>query len=156
LVEEFSQTLEHIPTKDGIFTFEPGHHCEWVWLLDWYQTYTGPDAHLGQISKKMMAQVDRCAQKFGLPDLVAGDGTLIGPQFRLWPQTERLKAEVLRADYSSERVTTAVMQLASWLHPNGLWDERRDAGGAVIAMPSPASSLYHLTCAILTAEQNAE
>ena len=151
--EYFFDDLSPMRDEQGMLNFEPGHHCEWVWLLDWYQRYAGPDARLAAISAQLMAAVDRCATPFGLPDAARHDGKITTPTYRLWPQTERLKAELLRADTSDTLVANAVAQLASWLHPNGLWDERRDARGTPMAGDVPASSLYHLTCAILTAEQ---
>jgi mannose-6-phosphate isomerase len=43
----------------GVFIVEPGHHCEWVWLLDWYQRLTGPDPRLLTIAERLQDFVDR-------------------------------------------------------------------------------------------------
>ncbi len=44
----------------------------------------------------------------------------------------------------------AERSLATLLRPDGLWHERRSADGALWQGPAPASSLYHLTGAILS------
>jgi mannose-6-phosphate isomerase len=84
-----------------------------------------------------------------LVDTVTPDGTALSLTARLWPQTERLKAEAVRPGTSPQAQAHAAACLARWLLPDGLWIERRDASGAPIAAAVPASSLYHLTCALL-------
>ena len=138
--------------KGGIFLVEPGHHCEWVWLLHWYQALTGPDARLAAISARLMAFVDR----FGmnphghLADVLGCDGSVIEASARLWPQTEWLRAEYLRADPDPARQAAAAHSLSSLLRDDGLWHERRSTDGSLSMGPAPASSLYHLTGAILS------
>jgi mannose/cellobiose epimerase-like protein (N-acyl-D-glucosamine 2-epimerase family) len=74
---------------------------------------------------------------------------------RLWPQTERLKAELLRRDGDETRVLKAYSVLESYIQPAppGLWLERRAAAGQFPGEPAPASSLYHLTAAITASRQ---
>jgi mannose-6-phosphate isomerase len=69
------------------------------------------------------------------------------PGARLWPQTERLKADALEDRAAPE----ARAALAAYLRPDGLWHERRLPDGGFSQEPAPASSLYHLTCGILEA-----
>jgi mannose/cellobiose epimerase-like protein (N-acyl-D-glucosamine 2-epimerase family) len=85
-------------------------------------------------------------------DSVGSDGTPIETSARLWPQTERLKAEFLRSDATAANQANAMDILAAYLRPDGLWHERRSVQGVFSNHPSPASSLYHITAAILTAE----
>ena len=137
--------------RDGVFAVEPGHHCEWVWLLH-------RAASLGcrtpeMISARLMAFVDQHGLdpvSGGVIDMVGSDGRAQSTGARLWPQTERLKAEFLRADPSEAKQLQAARALAAYLRPDGLWHERRYPGGALSDEPAPASSLYHLTGAITT------
>ncbi len=131
------------------FLVEPGHHCEWVWLLHWYGQHAPIDAHY---ALELMRFVDR----FGVHeatgyiiDSALSDGSGRVLSSRLWPQTERLKAEFLRQDTGTARQAAATRALAAWLLPDGLWVERQDASGAPLPGPVPASSLYHLVAAIL-------
>jgi mannose-6-phosphate isomerase len=137
----------------GAPVVEPGHHCEWVWLLEQYRLAAGgagPDVH--DTSAALMRFVDRFGHHPVTGDVVdalGSDGMVTQMSARLWPQTECLKAEQARADSTPAGRTAAAARLAGWLRADGLWTERRDADGAAIAGASPASSLYHLTCAIL-------
>jgi mannose-6-phosphate isomerase len=140
--------------QDGVFVTEPGHHCEWAWLLLRAGKLPQADPRWATAAARLLAFADRHGVHNVTGDLVdevAGDGRQIRRTMRLWPQTERLKAEHIRADASPARQARAAAQLAAWLHPDGLWWERRDAAGAFVAGPAPASSLYHLACAILAA-----
>ena len=63
--------------EGGIFPVEPGHHCEWVWLLHRFQALTSPDLFLQQISAKLMRFVDLWGidkQHHDLIDIVGSDG----------------------------------------------------------------------------------
>ena len=137
--------------RGGVFVVEPGHHCEWVWLLH-RAASLGCCGHKN-ISARLMAFVNLYGRDLahgGVIDLVGSDGGALETGARLWPQTERLKAEFLRADPSEEKQLQAVRALAAYLRPDGLWHERRHASGVLSEEPAPASSLYHLTGAITT------
>jgi mannose-6-phosphate isomerase len=102
-----------------------------------------------------MAFVDRFGidpVRGGLVDLVDSSGKILEPSARLWPQAERPKAEFLRADPDAIRQMQAIAAMSAFLRPDGLWHERRHRNGMLGPQPAPASSLYHITSAILTVE----
>jgi len=138
----------------GAYLIEPGHHCEWVWLLDRYISSTGPDPRVTEASDALMRFVDvfGAAPAGGLAAGVTSTGQLHDASTRLWAQAERVKAELIRPGGAQARQRAAVATLSMFLRPDGTWHERRDAAGAFIPGPAPATSLYHLTSAILTAE----
>ncbi len=149
LPEYFDDALTPI-RQGGVFLVEPGHHCEWVWLLHQARGLglRVPD----EAPRHLMAFVDRHGidpVHGGLVDEVGSDGILRAGGSRLWPQTERLRAEFLRPDPSPGAQLQAVRALAAYLRPDGLWHERRAVDGALSDQAAPASSLYHLTGAIL-------
>ena len=84
---------------------------------------------------------------------------------RLWPQTEWLKASLILRDGGEGVGTTdyeagavaAAGALKRHLHgvTPGLWRDKLDATGAFRREPAPASSLYHITCAIAELERRA-
>jgi mannose-6-phosphate isomerase len=140
--------------EGGAALAEPGHCCEWAWLLEGYAAAAGPDTQVDEAAAALMRFVDRHGEhpRTGdLIDTVSASGAPLALTARLWPQTERLKAAAVRQDTSEAGRAHAAARLASWLRPDGLWVERRDADGHDIPGPSPASSLYHLTCALLPA-----
>ncbi len=78
------------------------------------------------------------------------DGGLRAGSQRLWLQTERLEAEILRPDAAEEKVLEAYRVLDSYIGPAPGWS---GADGAFGRNPAPASSLYHLTAAIMVAHR---
>ncbi len=142
----------------GRFLVEPGHHYEWIWLLDWYAQSAAAagrpvPARLRQASDALFGFADSFAV-----DPVAGlvvngvwsDGEVRDGGFRLWPQTERLKAEARRKHAASDHVALALAALGKHFEGvrPGLWIERLDAHGHGGGDPAPATSLYHLTAAL--------
>ncbi len=139
--------------RDGAFLVEPGHHCEWVWLLHRARLLGAAPPGSEALSLRLMAFVDRFGldpATGGVVDELASDGTVLAAGARLWPQTERLRAEFLRPDATEGRQLAALRCLSAYLRPDGLWHERRLADGSLSLQPAPASSLYHLTGAILS------
>lgn len=130
---------------------EPGHHCEWVWLLHRYARLTG--TALAEEAGALQAFVDRHVPPGPLPDGVSPEGGIVAAGARLWPQAERLKAESLREPHDAARWSDSFQSLAGYLRPDGLWHERRRPDGTLSDEAVPASSLYHLTCAITESAQ---
>jgi mannose-6-phosphate isomerase len=79
---------------------------------------------------------------------------------RLWPQTERIKAAVVLAAAAAEdqaernlllvEAVAAVKGLMLYLETpvRGAWRDKLEPSGVFVEEPSPASSLYHIVCAI--------
>jgi mannose/cellobiose epimerase-like protein (N-acyl-D-glucosamine 2-epimerase family) len=137
---------------------EPGHQFEWAWLLErWGRSRDDRRARAAarQLFRIGTAGVDRSRQvavNALLDDLSVHDAGA-----RLWPQTERLKAALILSaepgaqakDYEAEAVD-ALEGLTGYLAEPlaGLWRDKREPGGAFVAEPAPASSFYHIVCAI--------
>jgi len=144
LLEFFDDDLQPDPAP-SLHPVEPGHCCEWAWLLQTYQAAADPDPAAADAAAALMRFVGRHGSHPTTGDLVDSitpDGAALSLTSRLWPQTERLKA-------AGAGHAQAAAQLATWLRPDGLWIERRDEAGNPIVGAVPASSLYHLTCALL-------
>jgi mannose-6-phosphate isomerase len=137
---------------------EPGHQLEWAWLLiRWARLRDRPDA---------LAAAERLFQIGVGPglDLTRGvalqqlldDFSVHDPVARLWPQTEWLKAALALAAAApsdpelARQVGRAAAALRLYLDTPvpGLWWDRLESSGRFIDEPAPASSLYHIACAI--------
>jgi mannose/cellobiose epimerase-like protein (N-acyl-D-glucosamine 2-epimerase family) len=162
LPEYFDEALA--PHREsGRFVVEPGHHSEWVWLLDWHrrrrvEAGRPPLPASAEAMHRLMRFTDRHGvhpETGALVDELWSDGALRAGGQRLWPQTERLKAEILREDATEGGILNAYAVLDRYIAPAppGLWLERRLEDGRFTRDPAPASSLYHLTAAITVAHR---
>ena len=141
---------------------EPGHQFEWSWLLNLWNENACDKA------------VERAATRLceiGETHGVSSDGLTIDELWdsftirtataRTWPQTERIKSCVQYAaragdvegrlswEQKAQAGLEALMRFTETDIP-GLWHDRLDAEAKPILAPSPASSLYHIICAIET------
>lgn len=159
LREFFDANWTPMPGDTGR-VMEPGHQFEWCWLiLKWADARNKSDAvetarRLYQIGRDHGVDGKRDAAIMALNDDFSPRDTVA----RLWGQTERLKAAVAMARLSvgSERVgylndilrSAATMESYLKEVPSGLWRDKLDENGAFRVEPAPASSFYHLVCAI--------
>jgi mannose-6-phosphate isomerase len=145
LLEYFDDRLASAPER----IVEPGHHCEWIWLLRWYEREAG--VPVKPYVAALLAHVERCGIDAAglLPDEVMADGTVRTPSRRLWPMTEAIKAYAVEGQ--REKATALADRLArhflSGIVPGG-WMDRLDGEGRPATDMMPASSLYHLLGAV--------
>jgi mannose/cellobiose epimerase-like protein (N-acyl-D-glucosamine 2-epimerase family) len=134
---------------------EPGHHYEWVWLL----------RRFGQISgRSVQPYVDVLydfADRYGfdgaglIVDELLVDGSHHAPSRRIWPIAEAVKANLVEARLGRPQSEGKAASLAVLLRdhfltsdPAGGWHDRLDRNGACLSKFMPASTLYHVVCAI--------
>ena len=129
--------------------WEPGHHCEWVWLLDKYARLRGvpvdpiADALYGR------AYRDGIGPDGMIADEMRGDGQVAKPSRRAWPLTEALKANAARygqgEPQAQQRAGQAIkMLMGDFLTEEGLWRDHLAADGEPLHTYVPASTLYHV------------
>jgi mannose-6-phosphate isomerase len=134
---------------------EPGHHYEWIWLLRWYERESGRSV------QRYVDGLYRHADKYGYDkDGLIVDEALIDGAHRLrsrrtWPVTEALKANIVEAAAGRERAGERAVALANILlerfltrQPAGGWIDRLDEQGRPATDTMPASTLYHVMCAV--------
>ncbi|MFI4867813.1 MAG: AGE family epimerase/isomerase [Steroidobacterales bacterium] len=133
---------------------EPGHQFEWAWLL---LCWGGAAAASASAAAARLVQI---GEAHGIRDGVAinallDDFSVHDGEARLWPQTERLKAAVRMAattrDSSFESMAAqAAHGLRRYLDTDvpGLWHDRLTVDGRWVQQAAPASSFYHIVCAI--------
>lgn len=158
--EYFTQTWEPMPDASGTWV-EPGHQFEWAWLLvKWGKARYRPDAlnaarRMADIGELYGTDPRRGVAFNVLLDTFATHDT----NARLWPQTERIKAWIALAELAQsapERDTclqnAALAATGLWAYLSGLkglWRDVMRPDGTFADDPSPATSLYHIVCAIL-------
>ncbi|MGM4906758.1 AGE family epimerase/isomerase [Tardiphaga sp. 866_E4_N2_1] len=139
---------------------EPGHQAEWVWLLKGFERITGcPTAKYRGLL--LQSALRYCDTRGFLIDEGDVDGNIVKPTRRLWPQTEIAKAwlaqaEAGGADDAADQARFALARLdQSYLqHPvKGGWYDQFDNEGRSLIHAIPASSFYHILCAVAEAER---
>ncbi len=137
---------------DADVIVEPGHHFEWSWLLHKWSTAAG--GKLGAIAERLRVH----GEVYGVDpttaavfDEVHADGRPRTQTSRLWPHTERIKANVMRFERTRDpEAAHAACQAFDMLMrycdtpTKGLWRDRRTHGGGFIEEAAPASSFYHI------------
>lgn len=153
---------------------EPGHQFEWGWLLMQWALARPDHPRRAEALAAARRMID-LGEQLGVDpargvaiNTVGTDGRWRDASAKLWPQTERIKAWVTRAELAEQakqassseeamqaltRATAATQALRRYLdHPvAGAWHESLDAQGRWQAQATRASSLYHIVYALETA-----
>jgi mannose/cellobiose epimerase-like protein (N-acyl-D-glucosamine 2-epimerase family) len=139
---------------------EPGHQAEWVWLLKGFERITGcpTGRHRGELLASALRYRDEATGC--LVDEGTADGAIRRHTRRLWPQTEIAKAWIAQAEAGEAgaadeaRAALARLERHYLSHPVvGGWYDQFDRDGNSLVATIPASSFYHVFCAVTEAEQ---
>jgi mannose-6-phosphate isomerase len=139
---------------------EPGHQAEWVWLLKGFERITG--CPTGRPRGELLATALRYqdAATGCLVDVGDAAGNATRDTRRLWPQTEIAKAWIAQAESGEEGAADAARAALVRLERNylrhpvaGGWYDQFGRDGTSLVAIIPASSFYHVLCAVTEAEQ---
>ena len=139
---------------------EPGHQAEWVWLLRGFERITGcPTArHRSQLLNSALRYRDDVTGC--LFDEGDADGNIRKFTRRCWPQTEIAKAWIAQAEVEEQGAADEAREALARLHRHylrhpvvGGWYDQFDRDGRSLVDFIPASSFYHILCAIVEAER---
>lgn len=138
---------------------EPGHQAEWVWLLKGFERITGcPTARHRNL---LMESTLRYALPNGfLPDEGDTQGAVVRSTRRCWPQTELAKAWIAQVEGGDESARPHAYAALANLERGylthsiaGGWYDQFDSSGTSLVETIPASTFYHIFCAISEAKQ---
>jgi mannose/cellobiose epimerase-like protein (N-acyl-D-glucosamine 2-epimerase family) len=139
---------------------EPGHQAEWTWLLKGFERITG--CPTGRYRSELLASALRYRDEATGCLIDEGDaaGNIRKHTRRLWPQTEIAKAWIAQAEGGEEGAADQARAALSRLdrhylsHPvAGGWYDQFDRDGNSLVATIPASSFYHVLCAVVEADQ---
>lgn len=160
--DDGTKVLEHFdaagrPNGETGRIVEPGHSYEWAGLLQDYAAASG-EAQYRQIVAPLLAWAD--AQGFdplhgGIYDQLDTEGRVISDRKRIWPLTECIKLQAMRAIDTAEPAAYAALDrrigflTQHYLLPGGGWREflRRDLTPDSDYLP--ATTPYHIATAAL-------
>jgi mannose/cellobiose epimerase-like protein (N-acyl-D-glucosamine 2-epimerase family) len=153
VTEYFDRDWNKVEGPDGEIV-EPGHCLEWAWLFEvGFDGGEGADISNGLVG---FARQHGLSENGGVAiNEVWLNGMVKDGGARLWPQTERLKAAVARYSRTGEaseadEIVAAFNGLLPYLDTpaRGTWYDKLNADGTWVVEDAPASSFYHIVCAI--------
>jgi len=139
---------------------EPGHQAEWVWLLRGFERITGcpTGRHRAQLLSSALRYRDEATGC--LIDEGDAEGNIRKSTRRLWPQTEIAKAWIAQAEVGEQGAADKACEALARLHRHylshpvpGGWYDQFDRDNRSLVDTIPASSFYHIICAIAEAER---
>ena len=155
LLEYFAHGWKPLDDQRGLIV-EPGHCFEWAWLFEGMANSGWSDAV--RVSDRMTAFAREhgiCKSRNVAINEVLLDGSVLSPQARLWPQTERLKVACARYGRTghtdeAQEILDAYAGLKGYYLKDApsLWMDKLNVDGSFVEELVPASSLYHITCGI--------
>jgi mannose-6-phosphate isomerase len=138
---------------------EPGHQAEWVWLLNGFERISGRSTE--PYRTQLLASALRYRDSSGcLADEGDAAGRIRKFTRRLWPQTEIVKAWLAQFETGDQHAAEQAVQALKRLDQNylrhpvrGGWYDQFDANNQSLVGFIPASSFYHIICAIAEADR---
>ncbi len=150
LVEFFNDDWTRLNGDDGR-SVEPGHHFEWVSLLDHYARLDGQNAPAEAARLFDAARTNGLDPDSGLAyDAIWRGGGIRKLTKRCWPQTEALRAFVImgrKAEPLNREARAWIDRLFRYYldpAPKGTWLDVMDPENRPVPAPIPASTFYHL------------
>lgn len=155
LLEYFEQDWRPLGDVRGRIA-EPGHCLEWAWLFEGFAAIGGADALAVSDALTGFARSRGIDAERGVAiNEVLTNGEIHDDRARLWPQTERMKAAVSRyartgADNEGREIIDAYRGLEKYFLADrpALWTDKMLKDGTFLEELVPASSFYHISCAI--------
>nr|WP_250811716.1 AGE family epimerase/isomerase [Neorhizobium tomejilense] len=161
LREFFDGDWRPYPDYRGRIT-EPGHQFEWAWLLvKWGQArHDGKAIEAARRLFELAVAHGICDRRQMAVMQLSDDFSILDESCRLWPQTEWIKAALALATNSDEaekcrfwgealRGITSLRRFLDEVPRKGLWRDRMMSDGRWQDEAAPASTFYHIVCAIL-------
>ena len=141
-------------TENGKIVAEPGHACEWLWLLKKHAAVKGDPAMYDDVCVVLLNWANRHGwdETFGgIYDELEPSGAVINDTKRLWPFTEALKANALMLGSSLDRdeIKNRIAEMVQvfetkYMQERGFWTEwlSRDLTPQTDYMPG--TTPYHV------------
>jgi mannose/cellobiose epimerase-like protein (N-acyl-D-glucosamine 2-epimerase family) len=153
LGEYFAADLGPLQGPEGQVVM-PGHHAEWVWLLDQARK-AGVVIEAGLVETLYDHAIRHGLDARGLAvDELDRQGRQVRASRRAWPQTELIKAHLTMAERghsgaadAAAAVTHAFFDTYLATEVPGIWMDQFDAEGRGVTPNVPASTLYHVVVA---------
>lgn len=157
IAEFLAPDMRPLPHADGKRR-EPGHQCEWSWLLQ-REVELGGEAGLLDTAVRLAAFADAHGFSAAGPltgaayDAVSADGGVTKPTHLLWPQTEAIKMFALRHAAGESGAGDRAQRLLClmfnhWFAGRPVFVNQLDAQGSTLWPEALTRLQYHLVLAL--------
>jgi len=159
LLEYFGRGWSRLDGPRGHLV-EPGHHFEWAWLLHRLEVAAGLP------TRAVAGPLYEHACRHGydadglVVDCLRDDGVVMTPSRRTWPHTEAIKAHAAAFEQGDESAESRAADTWDAMFREflsgaveGGWRDHLDASGKPLHGYMPATTLYHVFCAIAEANR---
>lgn len=144
VLREFYTDQGEIDPETG-HIIEPGHHYEWVWLLQMVAGLLGSSSALLSAQTRLFdwAQKNGWDRQYGgIYNQVSASGAVLDAAKRIWPITEYLKAAQIQTGVIDQQAVDFFV--THYITDQGGWHEFLQADLTPKPHFLPASTLYHL------------
>ncbi|NBX66123.1 MAG: N-acylglucosamine 2-epimerase [Proteobacteria bacterium] len=162
LSEYFTDDLKPQADREkSVILCEPGHYCEWIWLLKKHAHAKGNSSMHDDVCLRLLEWVNRFGwdrTHGGIYDELDTEGQVVSGTKRLWPFTEAIKANALMLDCihdphrEAAKNHMAVMTTLfrdKYMQERGFWTESLSHDLAPATDYMPATSPYHVYFGIM-------
>ncbi|MDP1598206.1 AGE family epimerase/isomerase [Phenylobacterium sp.] len=147
-LREFFNADWTVASGDDGRLLEPGHQFEWAWLLErWGRLRGREDAVTAARGLYAAGRRGIDPERGVVINELWDDFSVREATARLWPQTERLKAELVFGGEADQIAAAAGLRLYLAMPMPGVWRDKLRADRTFIDEPAPATSFYHILCA---------
>lgn len=134
-------------------SLEPGHHYEWVWILEKYESIMQEPVPM---LESLFQFAIKGSNKIGLGyDETDSQANPIRNTHRMWIQTEIIKANIAMYKHSKNDLYIVASYRAFenlfsnyLIEPLGIWYDQLDDNLQNISVNAPTSTLYHVVVAL--------
>ena len=148
-LREFYDAEWRPASGDDGMVMEPGHLFEWGWLLlRWHRLGGGDEIARAADAIISTANASIDAARNVAVNATDLSGTAMDAGARLWPQTERLKALLIKGETEAAVLATASLWRYLDVPEAGLWHDMLDTDGRFDTGSVTASSFYHIIGAV--------
>lgn len=152
LLEYFEDDWSPHREAERAIIWEPGHHFEWVWLLDQFARATcAPLSATAQILQQQAMRHGFTSSGMLADEVGSVDNKVLRGSSRIWPHTEAIKSAATfhsmgerQAAPQADAMATVLLEHFLDRTFSGGWTDHVSTQGAPLVEHVPASSLYHL------------
>jgi mannose-6-phosphate isomerase len=163
LSEYYSHDLSPL-AEDGVIITEPGHYCEWVWLLKKYELLFDVSEDFDPLCLSLVEWANEFGWDSdfgGIYDELDSHNNVVKDTKRIWPFTESIKANALLLDAQGadkELLKSRITEMVEvfrlhYISERGFWTESLNRDLTPASDYMPGTTPYHVYFGIMETKE---